>query len=91
MAIIPISQGLLDIDRLCPTLDFVGKTTLSYAHADTAEIETVVAVLPRVMGKTSVEEPAKPASNPKDDEAMLEYLLTSLTSEQKEKLLKRMS
>jgi hypothetical protein len=42
------------------------------------------------MGKTVMEEPAKPASNPKDDEAILEYLLTNLTSEQKEKLLKRM-
>ena len=32
-----------------------GKTTPGYAHADTAEIETVVAVLPRVMGQAGVE------------------------------------
>jgi integrase/recombinase XerD len=68
-----------------------GKTTLSYAHADTQEIETVVAVLPRVMGKTGLEEPVQPVNNPKDDEAMLKYLLTNLTAEQKSKLLAKVT
>jgi hypothetical protein len=41
------------------------------------------------MGKTGLEESVQPVNNPKDDEAMLEYLLTNLSAEQKEKLLKR--